>query len=72
MFGFPPVQAQEDVDANDRSSAVDFVNRVNWWFETWNIDAIGNSNLNADLDPTGAEHARIADFMPRQPLDPAR
>jgi hypothetical protein len=34
-----------DVDAADRVSAIDFVNRVNWWFETWDVDAMVNAFL---------------------------
>ncbi len=40
MIAFPPVARTSEVDHADRSSAIDFVNRVNWFFETWDIEAM--------------------------------
>lgn len=40
MTAFPPVPHTSAVSADDRASAVDFVNRVNWFFETWDVEAM--------------------------------
>lgn len=40
MLAFPPVLRTSVVDPADRVSAVDFVNRVNWFFETWDVEAM--------------------------------
>lgn len=40
MLAFPPVLRTSVVDAADRASAVDFINRVNWFFETWDVEAM--------------------------------
>lgn len=40
MKAFPRVQSKDTVNPADRASAVDFVNRVNWWFETWDVEAM--------------------------------
>jgi hypothetical protein len=45
MKPFPRVEPDNGVDAGDRSSAIDFVNRVNWWFETWDVDAMVDAFL---------------------------
>ena len=45
MPNFPPVAHQGAVSADDRISAIDFVNRVNWLFETWDVDAMVESFL---------------------------
>jgi hypothetical protein len=37
---FPRVPLVSRVADQDRASAVDFVNRVNWLFETWDVDAM--------------------------------
>jgi hypothetical protein len=42
---FPPVARQASLPAHDRISAIDFVNRVNWLFEVWDIDRIVESFL---------------------------
>lgn len=40
MLAFPPVPRYSAADPLDRASAVDFVNRVNWLFETWDVEAM--------------------------------
>ncbi|GAB7538244.1 nuclear transport factor 2 family protein [Burkholderia sp. 3C] len=45
MFAFPPIPALGTVDAADWTSAVDFVNRLNWLFETWDVDAMVDAFL---------------------------
>jgi hypothetical protein len=40
MTAFPSVPHVSTVSAEDRASAVDFVNRVNWFFETWDVEAM--------------------------------
>ena len=42
MTAFPKVGTGKNVDPADRVSGIDFVNRVNWWFETWDVEAIQN------------------------------
>ena len=37
---FPRVPLAGRVDDQDHASAIDFVNRVNWLFETWDVDAM--------------------------------
>ncbi|MCQ8280082.1 nuclear transport factor 2 family protein [Acetobacteraceae bacterium KSS8] len=37
---FPRVPLASAVSAQDRAEAVDFINRVNWPFETWEVDAM--------------------------------
>lgn len=42
MNFFPRIKALKPVDPDTRASAVDYVNRVNWLFETWELeDMIG-------------------------------
>jgi SnoaL-like protein len=45
MTDFPPVSAQGALHAEDRITAVDFVNRVNWLFEVWDVEAMVASFL---------------------------
>lgn len=40
MNAFPRVGSGAGVDPADRVSAIDFVNRVNWWFETWDVESM--------------------------------
>jgi hypothetical protein len=40
MPDLPPVALDSDVDAADRTSAIDFINRVNVLFDAWDIDAM--------------------------------
>lgn len=40
MPNLPPVGLGSDVDPADRASAIDFINRVNWLFDAWDIDAM--------------------------------
>lgn len=40
MKPFPPIAPQGPVTADDRASAIDFVNRVNWFFETWDVESM--------------------------------
>jgi hypothetical protein len=35
---FPPIRGLGPVDPDVRASAVDYVNRVNWLFETWDLE----------------------------------
>lgn len=43
MRFFPKVIAARKIDPDKRASAVDFVNRVNWLFETWDLEEMINS-----------------------------
>jgi hypothetical protein len=45
MKAFPRIQSGASVDPADRISAIDFVNRVNWWFETWDVEAMVDAFL---------------------------
>lgn len=36
----PPIVLDSAVDPADRVSAIDFINRVNWLFDAWDIDAM--------------------------------
>ncbi|CAH2709082.1 SnoaL-like domain-containing protein [Xanthomonas campestris pv. nigromaculans] len=45
MKAFPKVGTGAGVDPADRISAIDFVNRVNWWFETWDVESIMDAFL---------------------------
>jgi len=45
MVAFPSVARTSDVDHADRSSAIDFVNRVNWFFETWDVEGMVDAFL---------------------------
>ncbi|MDT5169073.1 MAG: hypothetical protein QOD02_2404 [Mycobacterium sp.] len=36
----PSIILDSPVDAADRVSAIDFINRVNWLFDAWDIDAM--------------------------------
>jgi SnoaL-like domain len=45
MKPFPPVLPDSVVDPADRQSAIDFVNRVNWLFHTWDVDALVDAFL---------------------------
>ncbi|MGF6712750.1 ketosteroid isomerase-like protein [Luteibacter sp. W1I16] len=40
MKPFPRISPQGPVAEADRVSAIDFVNRVNWWFETWDVESM--------------------------------
>ncbi|EUA43103.1 hypothetical protein I552_7844 [Mycobacterium xenopi 3993] len=40
MPDLPPITLDSDVDAADRASAIDFINRVNLLFDAWDIDAM--------------------------------
>jgi hypothetical protein len=40
MKSFPRVEAASGVDPALQASAIDFVNRVNWLFETWDVEAM--------------------------------
>lgn len=40
MTAFPSIAHTSEVSVDDRASAVDFVNRVNWFFETWDVEAM--------------------------------
>lgn len=40
MPNLPPIVLDGDVDPADRASAIDFINRVNWLFDAWDIDAM--------------------------------
>jgi len=42
---FPRIVRSAPVSEGDRMSAIDFVNRVNWWFETWDVEAMLDSFL---------------------------
>lgn len=37
---FPAIAAQTKIDPSDHITAIDFVNRVNWLFETWDVEAM--------------------------------
>jgi hypothetical protein len=43
MTAFPRIARTSELDPADRASAVDFVNRVNWFFETWDVEAMIDS-----------------------------
>jgi len=45
MKAFPNISSSLNVSAEDRISAIDFVNRLNWWFETWDVDAMMDAFL---------------------------
>jgi len=45
MSQFPSVPRTGSVDAGEWTSAVDFVNRVNWLFETYDLEGMINSFL---------------------------
>lgn len=40
MIQLPPVRPYSAVTAEDRVSAIEFVNRVNWLFDVWDVDAL--------------------------------
>jgi hypothetical protein len=40
MRYFPKVSAVGKIDSEMRASAVDYVNRVNWLFETWDLEGM--------------------------------
>ena len=40
MSKFPRVSLRSDVNPVDSAGAIDFVNRVNWLFETWELEAM--------------------------------
>ncbi|WP_285423817.1 nuclear transport factor 2 family protein [Pseudomonas sp. efr-133-TYG-103a] len=52
MKPFPDIPSLGNVDPADRISAIDFVNRLNWWFETWDVESM----LNAFLPDAVAYH----------------
>lgn len=39
-LAFPKVIAVGEIDAQMRASAEDYVNRVNWLFETWDLEGM--------------------------------
>jgi hypothetical protein len=45
MTAFPPIARASVVDAHDRTSAIDFVNRLNWFFETWDVESMVDAFL---------------------------
>jgi hypothetical protein len=45
MSAFPAVSSGSSVNAADWTSAVDFVNRLNWLFETWDVNAMVDAFL---------------------------
>lgn len=45
MDHFPRVELQSRVNPVDHASAIDFVNRVNWLFETWDVDGMVDAFL---------------------------
>ncbi|MDG4782466.1 nuclear transport factor 2 family protein [Micromonospora sp. WMMD961] len=45
MTGFPRVSVSGTVDPGDWTSAVDFVNRLNWLFEAYDLEAMINAFL---------------------------
>jgi SnoaL-like domain len=47
----PSIVLDSPVDAADRVSAIDFINRVNWLFDAWDIDAMVEAFL-----PDSATH----------------
>jgi hypothetical protein len=40
MQAFPPIERWNSVEPAEVASAVDFVNRVNWLFETWDVESM--------------------------------
>lgn len=40
MTSLPPIALDSAVDPADRISAIDFINRLNWLFDAWDIDAM--------------------------------
>jgi hypothetical protein len=36
----PPIGLDSAVDPADRVSAIDFIHRVNWLFDAWDIDSM--------------------------------
>jgi hypothetical protein len=67
MQAFPPIQRRTSVPASDIASAVDFVNRVNWFFETWDvasmIDAFLPDAVAYHFHGTIRGHAEIQHFF---------
>lgn len=45
MKAFPNISPSSNVNSDDRTSAIDFVNRLNWLFETWDVEAMVNAFL---------------------------
>ncbi len=45
MIQLPPVRPYSTVTTEDRASAIDFVNRVNWLFDVWDVDALVDAFL---------------------------
>ena len=45
MLTFPRVELGSRAAPADQASAVDFVNRVNWLFETWDVDGMVDAFL---------------------------
>lgn len=45
MIQLPPVLPFSAVTPEDRVSAIDFVNRVNWLFDVWDVDALVDAFL---------------------------
>lgn len=40
---FPAIRKQQYLDPADHISAIDFVNRLNWLFETWDVESMIDS-----------------------------
>jgi hypothetical protein len=40
MDTFPRIEQRSRANPDDQASAIDFVNRVNWLFETWDVDGM--------------------------------
>lgn len=45
MPSLPPIALDSAVDPADRISAIDFINRLNWLFDAWDIDAMVDAFL---------------------------
>jgi hypothetical protein len=45
MITLPPLLRYSVVSTEDRVSAIDFVNRINWLFDVWDVDALVDSFL---------------------------
>jgi hypothetical protein len=57
MPSLPPITLDSAVDAADRTSAIDFINRVNLLFDAWEVDAMVEAFLpDAVTYHTGGVH----------------
>jgi len=69
MLAFPAVAHKSAVSPADWTSAVDFVNRVNWFFETWDVEAMIESffpdAVAYHFHGTISGHAEIRTFFER-------